>query len=238
MNHPDYSQIKLSELELLSINNEFDKIKLLNFNDIDEESCNKIFLRACENGNTQIIKFINAFCDEKFFNYGIYSCLYFKHIESAMYIINNIINDLDNFENYIYHHYQVFFSVNNSSAIKFLLEMIPKFTCDYCCRSDGLYPCCLLVGIKNNSYESVKLFLDFLIENNDNLNLDLVLNLGENHGFYTACKNNYLEIAKYLCEIKSYYHIELENNKIINYYVDKNYYNDKSKYKIKPKYFK
>ena len=88
-------------------------------------------------------------------------------------------------------------------------------------------------GIKYNSYESVKLFLYFLVENNDYKNLDLVLNLEENNGFYTVCKNNYLKIAKYLCEIKSYYHIELENNKIINYYVDENYCNDKSKYDTK-----
>jgi hypothetical protein len=236
MSHPDYSQMNLTELELFVIDNKINLIKSIDFNDIDEEVCNKIFTRACENDNLEIIKFINPYCDKKIFNHGIMACLYFKHKKSASWIFYNLIDDVKNFTNYIYHYYQVFFDLNNFDAIEFLLDSIPKFTCAYCSNTDGLYPCSLLVGIRKNSYESVILFLDFLINNNDYYHLDLVLNLYDNHGFYTACKNNYLEIAKYLCEIKPYYHIEIENNLIKNYYIDKNYYNDVSKYNLVPKY--
>lgn len=239
MSQPNYSEMKLTELELFAINNQIDQIKLLDINDIEEEQCNKIFTRACENGNLQIIKFINPYCDKKIFNHGIMACLYFKHKKSASYIFYNLIdyiNDIENFTTYIYYYYQLFFDLNNFDAIEFLLSAIPKFTCDYCSKTDGLYPCSLLVGIRKNSYESVKLFLDFLIVNNDYYHLDLVLNLENNHGFYTACKNNYLEIAKYLCEIKHYYHIEIENNLIKKYDIDKNYQNDTLNYNLVPLY--
>ena len=239
----DYSQIKLSELELMSINNQIDQIKLIDLNDIEEEECNKIYIRACEHDNLLIIKFISPFCDKKIFNRGIYASLYFKHIESASWIFYNLIEDIDNFTNYIEIYLQVFFSLNNYDAIKFLLSAVPKFTCNFCCITDGFnFPCPVLVAIRQNNYESVKLFLDFLIVNQDYSNLDQVLNLSDNHGFYTACQKNYVSIAKYLCDIKPYYHIEIEidintnNEKIKNYYVDKNFYNDKSKYNIIPKY--
>ena len=106
--------------------------------------------------------------------------------------------------------------------------------CFFSCRINNFDPCPLLVGIKKNSYESVKLFLDFLIENNDYVNLDYVLEQFNNHGFRTACKNNYVEIAKYLCKIKSNYRIEIKNNIIMNYYIDDNYYNNDNDNNKKP----
>lgn len=237
-NSTDKINLEYSELELLSVNNELEKIKLLDFNYIDEDMCNKIFTRSCEKGNIEIIKFIFPFCDKKIFNHGIFACLYFKHIDSASYIFYNIINDIENFKNYICYYYEVFFNLDNFEAINFLLNSLPKYTISYCVISHGFYGCPFLIGIRKNSYKTVKLFLDFLIKNNDYVKLDLVLNLHNNHGFYTVCQENYLEIAKYLCEIKPYYHIEIENDKIKKYYVDQNYLdmNNVELYNITPLY--
>ena len=36
-----------------------------------------------------------------------------------------------------------------------------------------------------------------------------------------ACKNGLVEVAKWLCTLNSSYHIQIENNKITTYYIDK-----------------
>lgn len=218
------SEIIYSELELLSLNNQIEKIKQLDLNDIDENECNKMFTRACEKGNIEIIKYIYKFCSNEIFNHGIYACLYFTHIESATYIFNNIINNVNEFEKYIFYSYQVFFHLDNFEAINFLLNNLPDYTISCCSFCDGLSGCPFLIGIKQNSYKSVKIFLDFVIKYKDYNCLNEILNKFENHCFYTACENNYLEITKYLCEINKNYHIEFddENKLITNYYIETN----------------
>lgn len=225
-----YENMILSPEEMYVINNEFEKILSLNLDELDDDDLiNKMFLRGCEQNNIDVIKYLLPYVDdERYIRKSIYACLYFRHIDAAKYLckklfvdelkINELMKYLDNCQIL-----EVFFALDNHESIEFLLEFIYDWVILNSCVHGGLSPYPILVGVKKNNYKSVKVFLDFAVKKNDIKALERFYNLESHHAFYTACENNYIDMARYFTEINPNYKITIdENNNIIDYYVNKN----------------
>lgn len=227
-----YKDTNLSPEEMYVINNEFEKITELNLDELnDNDLIDKMFLRGCEQNNINVIKYLLSYIEnELIILQSMFASLYFKNIDIAKYLYKNlIINELifnkliEFFSNR--NILEVFFVLDNYESIEFLLEFLYVWTAKYSCiKYDCLHPYPILAGVLKNSYKSVKVFLDYAIKNNDIKTLDIFFNLCSNHAFYTACKNNYIDMAKYFTEINPNYKItKIENNIIIDYHIDKSY---------------
>ena len=220
-----YVNSKLTEYELYAVNNEIDKIKLLNLDEICEDDLiDKIFFRACENNNIHIVNYLLPFVNN--LEHGLYACLYFEHIEIATIIFDNlcISEELINsckkkFESQSL--LEVLFVLNKYKSIDFMLNAMFDFTFNTSCsKINILYPYPILAGIKKNSFESIKVFIDNLIKKNEHEKLIIFCELEKHHAFYTACKNNYVDLARYLCTVFPFYSILIENDIIIQYDVN------------------
>ena len=224
-----YKNANLSSEEMYVINNEFEKITALNLDELNENvMIDKMFLRGCEQNNINVIKYLLPYLDDEcYIQKSMYACLYFKYIDSGRYLYKNLfvneqmVNGLIKYFNSI-HILEVFFILDNHESIEFLLEFLYDWTTYNSCVNYDFNPYPILVGVKKNSYKSVKVFLDCVIKKNDIKTLEKFYNLATHHAFHTACEKNYIDMAKYFTEINPNYKItKIENNIIIDHRIDK-----------------
>lgn len=230
MNMEIYKNVILSEYELYAIHNEIDKIKSMNIDEISENNLiDKIYYRACEQNNLEIVKYLFPFVDD-IYHQGFYACLYYEHIEIATYIFDNMCTSTEQIKNcqkkiVERRILEVLFVLNKYKSIDFMLNTMFEFTfITSCSKLDSFCPYPIMVGIKKNNFDSIKVFLDYLIKNNENKKLIYFCDLATHHAFHTTCDNNYVDLAKYLCDIIPFYSIIIENNIITKYDIDYNKY--------------
>lgn len=185
----------------------------------------KIFSRACEQNNIEIVKYLLLFVND--ITLGFYACLFCEYIETATYIFYYLCTSEEQikyFEKIIGISFLIILFANNKyKSVDFLLNTMFESTFNESCSDfHSSCPCPILIGIKYDSLDSIKIFLDYLIKNNKHKKLLYFSHLGNHYAFHTACKNNYIDIAKYLCDIFPFYSIVIENNIIVKYDVDYN----------------
>lgn len=249
-----YKNRNLTKEELYVINNEIEKIFSLNLDELDDENLiDKMFICGCEQNNIDIIKYFLPYIEDYTVKgMSLFCCLYFKYIKTAEYLFEKFfynedkINELENFFKSREFVGSLFYK-NNHEAIKFLLERLYIFVVNISMPIDWIQYteiCPILIAVENNYFESVKTFLDFVVEKNDEDTLKLFNELEnkceyymrgktneliivpkylKNYAFYRACLFNNVEMAKYFCEIFSHYKIDINcDNIIIDYYVIEN----------------
>ncbi len=235
-----YKNMELCEYEHYAINNELDKIKSLDMDLICEDNLEiKIFLRACEQNHIGIVKYLLPYIED--LNMGIYSCLNFEHLEIATLLMEQLsetpekIPELQKFLS-SRQLLEILFFNDLCDSMEFLLNLMPEFVFkESSSKFDILTGYPFLIGVRNNKFNCVKLFLDYFIKNNDRKKILAICELEGHHAFYTACKYDYIDMVKYFCNIVSFYNITIENNKIINYNVDYNKYNEEEKKEVNNK---
>jgi ankyrin repeat protein len=228
MNTEIYKDIVLSEFEYYAINNELDKIKLLDLDLLCEDDLvKKLFFRACEQNHIEIVKYLLPYIED--YTHGFYICLYFEHLTIASLMMENFTKITEQIQEMIinYQLLEILFGMNKCNSIEYLLNIMPEFVCDISCsKIDSLSGYPFLVGVKQNKFATVKVFLDYFIKKNDKKNIKYICGLQNHHAFYTACKNNYIDMSKYFCDIVSFYNITIENDIITKYNVDFNKYEE------------
>ncbi len=229
-----YKNMELCEYEHYAINNELDKIKSLDMDLICEDNLEiKIFLRACEQNHIEIVKYLLPYIED--LNMGIYSCLNFEHLEIATLLMEQLSEtpeEIPELQNFLSNRQLlgILFVNDLCDSMEFLLNLMPEFVFkESSSKFDILTGYPFLVGVRNNKFNCVKLFLDYFIKNNDRKKILAICELEGHHAFYTACKYDYIDMVKYFCNVVSFYNITIENDKIINYDVDWKKYNEEEK---------